>query len=55
MQLAIDQRLGDDRIRSITKISANRWNHQVVIRSLQDARSAWLGKLIERAYAYGLK
>jgi Domain of unknown function (DUF5655) len=53
IMLAIDHRIDDPHLRDISQISRRRWNHQVVIRSSADARSAWLGKLIEPAYRYG--
>ena len=53
VQLAIDGKVDDEHVRSHTEIGKYRWNHQIVIRSLDDAKSAWLGTLIERAYAYG--
>jgi hypothetical protein len=53
MMLAIDHRIDDPHVRNISQIGKGRWNHQVVIRSSEDAMSAWLGDLIEEAYGYG--
>lgn len=53
LMLAIDQKIDDSHIRDISQIGANRWNHQIVIRTMDDARSDWLDKLLQRAYDYG--
>lgn len=53
LMLAIDRRIDDPHVRDINQISTNRWNHQIVIRTMDDARSDWLGDLLERAFAYG--
>jgi hypothetical protein len=51
--LRMDERVDDPHIRAITQISRNRWNHQVVIRTLKDANSAWMRRLLEAAYRFG--
>ncbi|HEX6301987.1 MAG TPA: DUF5655 domain-containing protein [Acidimicrobiia bacterium] len=53
LMLAIDEKLEDPHVREVNRISKNRWNHQIVIRTLDDARSVWLGELIAAAYQYG--
>jgi hypothetical protein len=53
LMLAIDHRIDDPHVRDIRQIGKGRWNHQVVIRSGEDATSAWLGDLIEAAHRYG--
>jgi hypothetical protein len=53
MMLAIDRCIDDPHVREINQIGGGRWNHQVVIRSGEDASSGWLGHLIEAAYRYG--
>ncbi|MGH3650045.1 MAG: DUF5655 domain-containing protein [Acidimicrobiia bacterium] len=53
VQLALHHRVDEPRVRDISQTGRNRWNHQVVIRTLDDARSVWLGDLLEQAYAYG--
>jgi hypothetical protein len=40
-------------VREINQISKNRWNHQIVVRTVDEARSVWLGELIAAAYQYG--
>jgi hypothetical protein len=53
LMLAADHEMEDPHIREVNQISTKRWNHQIVVRSLDDARSAWLGELIAAAYRYG--
>jgi hypothetical protein len=53
LMLAIEEPIADPHVRRLDQIGANRWNHQVVIRTLEDARSDWLGDMLKRAYDYG--
>lgn len=53
LMLAIGDRVDEPRVRQVSQISGNRWNHQIVIRTLEDARSDWLGELLIGAYEYG--
>lgn len=55
IMLAIDHRVDDSHVRDISHISNHRWNHQIVIRTLDDAKSDWLGRLLREAYSYGSK
>lgn len=52
LMLAIDHQVDDPHVRDTSQIGKNRWNHQIVVRTTDDARSQWLGDLIKRAYAY---
>jgi hypothetical protein len=51
--LALDHPVDSDRIRDVSQVGKSRWNHQIVVRSAQDAQSQWLGELIAEAYEYG--
>lgn len=51
--LALNRRVEDPNVREINQISKNRWNHQIVIRRVEDAMSDGLGELISLAYEYG--
>jgi hypothetical protein len=51
--LRLDQRIDDPHIRQIDQISKNRWNHQIIIRTAEDARSKWFKELIRAAYNFG--
>lgn len=55
LMLALDHRtdVDRDRVRDVTPVGTGRWNHQVVLRSRQDARSRWLAELLRQAYEYG--
>lgn len=55
LMLALDRKVDDSRIRDISQIGKSRWNHQIVIRTLEDAESDWLGDLLKLGYAYGSK
>jgi hypothetical protein len=53
LMLRLDHRVDDPGIREITQVSKNRWNHQIVVRSVEDAGAPWLQELIDRACAFG--
>jgi len=53
LMLAIDNKIVDSHVRDFSQVGANRWNHQVVVRSMEDAKSEWLGDLLKHAYDYG--
>lgn len=53
LMLAIDHPVDTAHVRNVEQISEHRWNHQIVIRSLDDANSAWLAELIGLAHGYG--
>ena len=53
LMLALDRVVRGAHIRSIEKVGRKRWNHQIVIRTKDDAESEWLRQLLEAAYAYG--
>lgn len=46
LNVTLDHRQDDEHIHSITQVSPHRWNHHVVVRSLQTATSQWLRALI---------
>lgn len=51
--LAMDEPIDDPHVRSLSQIGAKRWNHQIVVRTIEDARSDWLEDLLKRSYDYG--
>lgn len=53
LMLAIDHPVDTEHARNIEQIGKRRWNHQIVIRSLQDANSAWLAELLGLAHNFG--
>jgi Domain of unknown function (DUF5655) len=54
LMLAIEERVDDPHVRDLTQVGKSRWNHQIVVPTLKDARTVWLGKLIKRAHAFGV-
>lgn len=52
LMLRLDRRVEHPGIRQITQVSRNRWNHQIVVRSV-DEEAPWLGDLIDEASAFG--
>jgi len=50
LNVTVDRRIDDPGIHAITQISANRWNHHVVVKSEATARSDWLHALIRAGY-----
>lgn len=53
VMLRIDRRVDDPHVRHIEQVSKNRWNHQIVLRTPDDAQSRWLGDLLEAAFGFG--
>jgi len=53
LMLALDHDAGSPHVRDVSQVGKSRWNHQIVIRTLENARSDWLGDLLEQAYRYG--
>jgi hypothetical protein len=52
LMLAIDEPVDSSHVRNVEQISKARWNHQIVLRTVADAESAWLRDLVQRAYRY---
>src|SRR5690606_23885553 len=53
LMLALDHERSDGHVRNISRIGKHRWNHQIVVRSVDDAQSDWLGEFLALAYDYG--
>lgn len=53
LMLAIDRAVESDHVRHAEQISSMRWNHQIVVSSVDAARSDWLSELIGLAYDHG--
>ena len=53
LMLRMDKKMDDSHVRNIEQVSANRWNHQIVVPTLSDAESAWLRELLRAAYDLG--
>lgn len=53
LMLAIDHGVDSEHVRNVEQIGESRWNHQIVVRTLGDARSPGLAKLVGLAHDYG--
>ncbi|MGW0247207.1 DUF5655 domain-containing protein [Nocardia goodfellowii] len=53
IMLAMDEKIEEPPVYRVTAIGKRRWNHLVVVHSLEEARDPKLHRLIERAYRYG--
>jgi hypothetical protein len=53
LMLAMASHHPSPHVRHVAQIGKQRWNHQIVVRTLDDARSAWLGELVTEAAGYG--
>ena len=53
LMLALDYPVDSERIRDVSRVGKSRWNHQIVVRSAEDAQSQWLEELLAEAYEYG--
>jgi hypothetical protein len=55
LMLAIDRVVDDPHVREVNQVGKHRWNHQIVVRSMDEATSEWLGNMIAAAYAFGAR
>jgi hypothetical protein len=53
LMLAMDHEVDDPHVRDVAHIGKTRWNHQIVVRTIEDAASVWLKRLITEAFDYG--
>lgn len=52
LNVTLDHAMNDDRLHGVTQISANRWNHNVEVKSPQTAHSEWLRQLITTGFEF---
>lgn len=52
LMLALDHAVDDPHVRDVSRIGANRFNHQIVVRTMEDASGEWLADLIAEAHRY---
>lgn len=55
LMLAIDEPIESKHVRNVEQIGKERWNHQIVLRTVADAESPWLKALVQRAHRYSLR
>lgn len=54
LMLAIAEPIDSKHVRNVEQVSKARWNHQIVLRTVSEAESAWLRDLVRRAHRYSL-
>ncbi|TFH51307.1 hypothetical protein E4J66_12550 [Actinomyces viscosus] len=52
LNVRLDQPLEDPNVHRVTQVSANRWNHHVVVKTMEAAQSEWLRTLIGAGYEF---
>jgi hypothetical protein len=55
IMLALGREVAGPPVYRVTQLGKNRWNHLVVVHSLEEARDPKLRALIKEAYAYGVE
>ena len=53
IMVALEHQRDSEHVRNVSQVGQHRWNHQIVVRTADDARSAWLGEYLVLAYEYG--
>ena len=48
----LDRPVEDLHFHRVDRVSANRWNHHVVVETMETAQSDWLGELIRAGYEF---
>ena len=52
LNVRLDRPLEDPNVHRVTQVSANRWNHHVVVKTMEAAQSGWLRALIGAGYEF---
>lgn len=55
LNVRLDRPLEDPRFHRVSQVSANRWNHHVVAKTLETAESEWLRDLIRAGYEFAAR
>lgn len=55
LTVLLDEKWDHPQLHSITQISANRWNHHVVIKNVETAQSELLKELLQKGYLFAKK
>ena len=48
----LDREIKSEHFHYVKQVSANRWNHHVVVRSPEQIESSWFRELIEAGYSF---
>ncbi len=52
MTVCLDKQLGNPHFHSVTQVSPNRWNHHIVVKSEETAKSDWLQRLVREGFEF---
>ena len=55
LNVTLDHREEFPGIHRVTQVSARRWNHHVVVKSLETANSSWLRELIKKGFEFSCR
>ena len=55
LNVRLDHPLENPRFHRVSQVSANRWNHHVVAKTLETAESEWLRDLIRAGYEFAAR
>lgn len=55
LNVRLDHPLEDPNLHRVTQVSANRWNHHVVAKTIEAAQSRWLKALIDAGYEFACR
>jgi hypothetical protein len=55
MTVCLDEKIDDPHFHYVNQISANRWNHHVVVKSEDIATSSWVKRLVRAGYKFAVK
>ena len=55
LNVRLDRPMEDPHFHRVSQISANRWNHHVVVKTMEDAQSDWLRDLIRAGYEFAAR
>ena len=55
LNVRLDHPLKNPRFHRVSQVSANRWNHHVVAKTLETAESEWLRDLIRAGYEFAAR
>jgi len=53
--VCLDREINDPHFHYVKRVSPNRWNHHVVVRSPEQINSQWFKELVEAGYAFSRK
>ncbi len=55
MTVCLDKQLDNPHFHYVSQVSPNRWNHHIVVKSEETARSDWLRRLVREGFGFATK